>query len=104
MKSNRVGPFILGVALTFATFALQNAVAQQATATPLPKGIQVSADHGGIYDDGSYVYIVQPKSGETLMISKTTTHRLSGGRGDEIPKAWKFSGNHCELVTSKSWK
>lgn len=99
-----MGPFILGIALTFAAFALQNAVAQQTNPITLPKGVQVSADHGGIYDDGAYVYVVQPKSGETLMISKTTTHRLSGSNGDEIPKAWRFAGSYCELVTSKSWK
>ena len=101
MKSSRFASFVLGIALTFGAFALQNAVAQD-TGVKLPKGITVG-EAGAVYDDGQYVYVVQPKTGETLMISKNSTHQV-GEKGESIPVAYRFQGNFCEPIRSKSWK
>lgn len=101
MDSSKFRPFIVGVSLTFCAFALQNAIAQD-TGVKLPKGITVG-EAGAVYDDGQYVYVVQPKTGETLMISKNSTHRV-GEKGESIPVAYRFQGNFCEPIRSKSWK
>lgn len=101
MKSSRFVSFVFGVVITFGAFCLQNAVAQE-NIPKLPPGIS-GADHDGIYDDGKYVYVVQPKTGNTLMISKTTRHRL-GNDGEMIPEAFRFQGARCEIVRSKTWK
>ena len=102
MKSSRLLPFVLGCFLTFGAFALQSAVAQ-GTPQELPKGIPFGKDQGGIYDDGSYIYVVKSGSTETLMISKNSVHS-DGVNGSMIPVAFKFSGTKCEPVRSKDWK
>lgn len=100
MKSSRFASFALGVALTFGAFIIQNAVAQDSKPS-LPNQMSFGLDQGGIYDDGQYIYVVQPKSHETLMISKTIKRSMGG---ESIPEAYRFLGTNCELVRSKTWK
>lgn len=102
MKARTLFTFALGVATSFALFAGANSIAQHCGATSKP-GITFASDQGGIYDDGSTVYIVKPKSKEIYIIEKGA-HHAKGENGEEIPLGYYIKGEMCEPLRSRTWK